>query len=54
MTFGSLEFVLDKGQEDDWFGSKIITFFVCMMVVAFVTMIWWELKELREGQATDL
>jgi len=50
LTFGSLEFVLDKGQEDDWFGSKIITFFVCMMVVAFVTMIWWELKELREGR----
>jgi DHA2 family multidrug resistance protein len=50
LTFGSLEFVLDKGQEDDWFGSKIITFFVCMMVIAFVTMIWWELKELREGR----
>ncbi len=50
LTFGSLEFVLDKGQEDDWFGSKIITFFVVMMVVAFVTMIWWELKELREGR----
>ena len=48
LTFGSLEFVLDKGQEDDWFGSKIITFFVCAMAVAFVTMIWWELKELRE------
>jgi DHA2 family multidrug resistance protein len=28
LTFGSLEFVLDKGQEDDWFGSKLITFFV--------------------------
>ena len=50
LTFGSLEFVLDKGQEDDWFGSKIITFFVCMMVIAFVSMIWWELKELREGR----
>jgi DHA2 family multidrug resistance protein len=49
LTFGSLEFILDKGQEDDWFGSKIITFFVCMMVIAFVTMIWWELKQLREG-----
>jgi DHA2 family multidrug resistance protein len=49
LTFGSLEFILDKGQEDDWFGSKIITFFVCLMVIAFVTMIWWELKQLREG-----
>jgi DHA2 family multidrug resistance protein len=50
LTFGSLEFVLDKGQEDDWFGSKIITFFVCAMAIAFVTMIWWELKELRQGK----
>ena len=49
LTFGSLEFVLDKGQEDDWFGSRIITFFCVTMVVAFVTLIWWELKQLREG-----
>jgi DHA2 family multidrug resistance protein len=49
LTFGSLEFVLDKGQEDDWFGSKLITFFIVTMVVAFVAMIWWELKQLREG-----
>ena len=49
LTFGSLEFVLDKGQEDDWFASKLITFFIVTMVVAFVAMIWWELKQLREG-----
>ncbi len=49
-TFGSLEFILDKGQEDDWFSSKIIVFFTTLMIVAFVTMIWWELKELREGK----
>jgi DHA2 family multidrug resistance protein len=48
-TFGSLEFILDKGQEDDWFGSKIIVFFVTLMVIAFGTMIWWELKQLRQG-----
>ncbi len=50
LTFGSLEFVLDKGQEDDWFGSHLITFFIVMTVVAFVTLIWWELKQLREGK----
>jgi DHA2 family multidrug resistance protein len=49
LTFGSLEFVLDKGQEDDWFSSHLITFFTVAMVVAFVAMIWWELKQLREG-----
>src|ERR1700738_3338618 len=49
LTFGSLEFVLDKGQEDDWFSSHLITFFTVAMVVAFIAMIWWELKQLREG-----
>ncbi len=49
LTFGSLEFILDKGQEDDWFGSHIITTFTVIMVVAFVALIWWELKQLRDG-----
>ncbi|MBS1799825.1 MAG: DHA2 family efflux MFS transporter permease subunit [Acidobacteria bacterium] len=49
LTFGSLEFVLDKGQEDDWFASHLITFFAVVMVVAFITMIWWELRQLRVG-----
>ncbi len=49
ITFGSLEFILDKGQEDDWFSSHLIVFFTTAMVVAFVTLIWWELKQLREG-----
>ena len=49
LCFGSLEFVLDKGQEDDWFSSGLITFFTVAMIVAFIAMIWWELKQLREG-----
>ena len=32
-TFGSLEFILDKGQEDDWFSSHLIVFFTVLMVV---------------------
>jgi DHA2 family multidrug resistance protein len=48
LTFGSLEFILDKGQEDDWFSSPLITFFAVTMVVAFIVMIWWELKQVRE------
>jgi DHA2 family multidrug resistance protein len=50
LTFGSLEFVLDKGQEDDWFASHVIMFFAVAMVVAFVLMIWWELRQLRIGE----
>jgi DHA2 family multidrug resistance protein len=45
--FGSLEFILDKGQEDDWFGSHVITFFVVLCVVSLVTLIFWELYQLK-------
>jgi len=45
--FGSLEFILDKGQEDDWFGSGVITFFTTLCVVSLVTLIFWELYQLK-------
>ncbi len=47
--FGSLEFLLDKGQEDDWFASHIIVFFACMCVASLVTLIFWELYQLKIG-----
>jgi len=47
--FGSLEFVLDKGQEDDWFGSHVITYFAFACVVALVVLVLWEIRQIREG-----
>ena len=47
--FGSLEFLLDKGQEDDWFGSHVIVFFTVMCVVSLITLIFWELYQLKVG-----
>src|SRR5580698_944628 len=47
--FGSLEFVLDKGQEDDWFGSHIITTFTIMCVTALLTLLLWEIWQIRRG-----
>ncbi len=44
-----MSFCLDKGQEDDWFSSHLITFFAVVCVIAFITMIWWELRQLRIG-----
>jgi DHA2 family multidrug resistance protein len=40
---GCLEVVLDKGQEDDWFGSPFITTFTVISVVALVVAVIWEL-----------
>jgi DHA2 family multidrug resistance protein len=45
--FGSLEFILDKGQEDDWFGSRVITFFVVLCATSLITLIFWELYQLK-------
>ncbi len=47
--FGSLEFLLDKGQEDDWFSSHLIVFFACMCVASLITLIFWELYQLKVG-----
>ena len=45
VTFGSLEFVLDRGQEDDWFKSNLIIAFTIVAAAAFVFFLLWELTE---------
>ncbi len=49
LGFGSLEFVLDKGQEDDWFGSHVIAFFIVVCVVSLVSLIAWSLYQTKKG-----
>jgi DHA2 family multidrug resistance protein len=39
---GALQVVLDKGQEDDWFGSHFITTLVVIAVVGLVSLVIWE------------
>src|SRR5271170_3358400 len=39
---GALQIILDKGQEDDWFGSHFITSFVVIAVVGLVSLVVWE------------
>ena len=48
LGFGSLEFVLDKGQEDDWFGSRIITIFIALCAIALIALIFWEIRQIRK------
>lgn len=46
--FGALQIMLDKGQEDDWFGSNFI---IAMAVTAFLgiaAMIFWETMVAKE------
>jgi DHA2 family multidrug resistance protein len=39
---GSLQVVLDKGQEDDWFGSHFITTLAITAAVCLITLVIWE------------
>jgi DHA2 family multidrug resistance protein len=39
---GALQIALDKGQEDDWFGSNFITMLIVIAVVGLVSMVIWE------------
>lgn len=39
---GALQILLDKGQEDDWFGSQFITTLVVIAAVGLVSLVIWE------------
>src|SRR6201994_558978 len=39
---GCLEFVLDKGQEKDWFGDRTITLTFLLSIATLAFFVWWE------------
>lgn len=45
IAFGSLEWVLDRGQQDDWFSSNVIVAFALIAAASFVFFIIWELTD---------
>ncbi len=42
---GALEYVLDKGQEEDWFTAPVIVTFSVIAAVALVTFVIWEWRQ---------
>jgi DHA2 family multidrug resistance protein len=42
LSLGCLQVVLDKGQDDDWFGSTLITMLTITSAAAFVLLAWRE------------
>jgi DHA2 family multidrug resistance protein len=44
LALGTLQLVLDKGQEEDWFSSSLITFGAVFTGVMFISFIIWELR----------
>jgi len=49
---GALQIVLDKGQEDDWFGSAFITRLAVISAASLVAFVVWELR--RADPIVDL
>ncbi len=41
---GSLQYVLERGQADEWFASKVIATCTLIASISIPTFIWWELK----------
>ena len=39
---GALQVLLDKGQEDDWFGSRFITTLIIVSAVSLIALVIWE------------
>jgi MFS transporter, DHA2 family, multidrug resistance protein len=42
LGIGALQVLLDRGQEDDWFGSNIITTLVVVATVCLISLVIWE------------
>ena len=49
---GSLEFVLDEGQRNDWFGSNLILGFALTSAFCLVALVLWEL--MRDDPIVDI
>ena len=45
LGIGALQVLLDKGQEDDWFGSHFITTLVVVAAVCLISLVIWEWRQ---------
>lgn len=46
-AIGSLQYVLDQGQRDDWFSNGAICVFSLSAVASTLAFVWWELRTPR-------
>ncbi len=45
LGLGLMQYVLDRGQQDDWFNSTLITSLTLVSVSAVVLFVFWELRQ---------
>jgi len=42
---GSLQYVLERGESEDWYDSRTIIWLTILAVIGLLTFIWWELQQ---------
>src|SRR5208283_2926335 len=47
LWLGTLQIILDRGQEDDWFNATWVCWASCISLVSLVFLIFWELRVAR-------
>jgi DHA2 family multidrug resistance protein len=45
LGIGALQVMLDKGQEDDWFGSHFIVALAAVAAVCLISLVFWEWRQ---------
>ncbi|MGH9608362.1 MAG: DHA2 family efflux MFS transporter permease subunit, partial [Bryobacteraceae bacterium] len=45
LGLGSLQIMLDRGQQDDWFGSQLIRWLFCIMIVCLAGFVFSQLRK---------
>ena len=45
LGIGALQILLDKGQEDDWFGSHFIVSLAAISAVCLISLVFWEWRQ---------
>ncbi len=50
---GTLQYVLEEGNKDDWFDSALITRLTIISVLSLITLVWWELSPRNRGPVVN-
>jgi DHA2 family multidrug resistance protein len=51
---GALQFVLEQGNENDWFASAMILRFTVISAISLVTLLWWQLSKRNKHPVIQL
>ena len=54
MGLGSLQYVLEEGQRNDWFNDTTITSFAILSVIGIIALIVWELHPANKSPVVNL